>query len=111
MSAARLSSDQQTETIQAGPVNASQTTVTATPSTITADGTSTSVITVTPKDVYGNNLNPGQTVSISQSAGTGTLLGSVTDNGNGTYSRSVLSPTLAGSGTFQSVVNSVTISQ
>jgi hypothetical protein len=89
-----------TVTYTPGAANAAQSTLTPTSSSITADGSSTQVLTVQAKDVNGNNLTSGgSTVTITKSSGTGSI-GSVTDNGNGTYSATVTSPTATGSGVF-----------
>ena len=79
-----------------GPVSTSVTTITASPTTRPADGTSTSTITVQAMDAGGNNLTTSQgTVALSVTSGT---LGSVTDNSNGTYSATYTVPTSRGSG-------------
>ncbi len=60
--------------------------LTANPSVITADGTSTSVISVQLRDQFGNNLNsliPAPSVALS--ANEGSLLGSMQNMGNGRY--------------------------
>ena len=80
-------------------------TLNPTASSITANGTSTQILTVQAKDAAGNNLSTGgSTVTITQSSGTGTI-GSVTDNGNGTYTATVTSPITVGSGTFVATMN------
>ncbi|MHA8071868.1 invasin domain 3-containing protein [Aquirufa ecclesiirivi] len=89
-----------TITTVAGAANATASTLTPTSASITANGSSTQVLTVTAKDANGNNLAAGgATVTITKSSGTGTI-GSVTDNGNGTYTATVTSPTAVGSGVF-----------
>ncbi|MEE9326609.1 MAG: invasin domain 3-containing protein [Cocleimonas sp.] len=70
-------------------VNASNSTVTATPTTIDADGTTTSILTITVKD-DGNLPLSGLSVIISQGAGSSNI-GSVTDNNDGTYTASITS--------------------
>jgi hypothetical protein len=49
-------------------------------------GKRTGTVTITPKDVYGNNLGPGRSdgISVTDVPGT-TVTGPVTDNGDGTY--------------------------
>ena len=80
--------------------SADQSTLTPGSVTITANGTSTQVLTVTAKDANGNNMTTGgANVAITKSSGTGSI-GSVTDNGNGTYSATVTSPSTIGSGIF-----------
>ncbi|MCX6138426.1 MAG: Ig-like domain-containing protein [Ignavibacteriales bacterium] len=94
------SQTQATVTYVAGAVNAAASTLTPTSASIVADGSSTQVLTVTAKDVHGNNIGTGgATVVIAQSSGTGTI-GAVTDHGDGTYTATVTSPSSAGSGVF-----------
>ncbi|WP_415776686.1 invasin domain 3-containing protein, partial [Aquirufa aurantiipilula] len=86
-------------TVVAGAADAAVSTLTPTSASIVADG-STQVLVVTAKDANGNNLTAGgATVTITNSSGSGTI-GSVTDNGNGTYSATVTAPNTAGSGVF-----------
>ncbi|RXK46375.1 beta strand repeat-containing protein, partial [Aquirufa rosea] len=86
--------------VTVGTVNAAASTLTPTVASITANGTSTQVLTVTAKDAYGNNISAGgSTVTITKSSGTGTI-SSVSDNSNGTYTATVTSPTLTGTGVF-----------
>jgi adhesin/invasin len=81
-----------------GAASLSQSTITASRSKITADGISTSTITVRLKDSNGNNLvASGGTVVVSRS-GTGTL-GATTNNGNGTYTATLTAPSSVGSAT------------
>jgi hypothetical protein len=89
--------------------DAAHSTITPATATITANGTSTQVITVQARDASNNNLTyGGATVVISKSSGTGTV-GSTTDNGDGTYTATVTSPTATGSGTFVATLNSVSV--
>lgn len=88
-----------------GSTDATQSTLMPTSSSITADGTSTQVLTVQTKDANGNDeTTGGATVTITSQSGTGTI-GPVTDNENGTYTATVTAPTAAGSGTFVATVN------
>src|SRR5205085_2436927 len=81
-----------------GLAAAANSTISPATATITANGTSTQVITVQAKDGNGNNLTAGgAVVSITKSAGTGAV-GSTIDNSNGTYTAIVTSPTVTGSG-------------
>ena len=81
-------------------------TLAASPTTIVADGASTSTITVRLKDSYGNDLTSGgATVVLSTTGGT---LSAVTDNGNGTYTAN-LTASSPGSGTVSGTVNGAPI--
>ena len=81
------------------PVNAS----------ITANGSSTQTLTVTAKDIDGNNLSTGgSTVTITRLSGTGTI-SPVIDNNNGTYTAAVTSPTSTGSGVFVATLGGLPI--
>jgi hypothetical protein len=85
-------------------ISAVNTMLTPTSTSLTADGTSTQILTVQPKDADGNNaLITGLTVTITKSSGTGTI-SSVTDNGNGTYTATVTAPTSTGSGVFVATI-------
>jgi len=89
--------------------DATQSTLTPATASITADGTSTQILTVQAKDANGNNLTSGgSTVTITKSSGTGTI-GSVTDVGNGTYTASVTSPTSTGSGIFEATLGAAAV--
>ena len=80
--------------------SAAQSTLTPGTANLTADGTSTQLLTVTVKDANGNNMTSGAAdIAITKSSGTGTI-SSVTDNGNGTYTAIITSPTAIGSGIF-----------
>ncbi|MGN6644169.1 MAG: invasin domain 3-containing protein, partial [Verrucomicrobiota bacterium] len=92
-----------------GPADPAHSTLTPAVASITADGSSTQVITVTTRDVNGHPLRlGGSTVVISQSSGTGTL-GSTLDNGDGTYAATVTAPTVIGSATFTATMNGVAV--
>jgi gliding motility-associated-like protein len=81
-------------------------TITANPTSILANGTTTSTITVQLKDVLNANLTAsGGTVVVTTSTGT---LGSVTDNGNGTYTATLTSSTTAGTATLGFSINGTT---
>jgi hypothetical protein len=80
-----------------GVVEPTHSTISPATASITADGISTEVVTVQERDVNNNNLTAGgATVVISRFSGTGTV-GATTDNGNGTYTATVTSPTATGS--------------
>src|SRR5262249_9961607 len=88
-----------------GAADASTSTLTPVSSSITA-GTGTQVLTVTAKDAFGNATGTGSdTVTIVKDSGTGSV-GSVTDNGDGTYTATVTAPNATGSGVFKATLNS-----
>ena len=79
--------------------------ISASPNSILADGSSTSIITVQLKDAGGTNLTgSGGTVTMSTSAGT---LGTVTDNANGTYTVTLTSANTASTATLSFSINGV----
>ena len=83
-----------------------QYTISANPASIPANGTSTSTITVQAKDGNGNNLtSSGRHVTLSTSAGS---LGSVTDNGNGTYTATLTSSTTPGTANITGTIAGTT---
>jgi YVTN family beta-propeller protein len=90
------------------PVDPDRSIVTAEPSDIPADGQSTSLVTVIPKDADGNDIGAGRSVVISSTAGT--LLGSVSDNGDGTYTQLLQSGVLAVTATISAAVDSIPLS-
>jgi hypothetical protein len=67
-------------------IDPSRTGVTTTDTGTRADGTHTVIVTVTPRDQYGNNLGPGRGdgIAISGTPGT-TVTGPPQDNGDGSY--------------------------
>ena len=86
-------------------VDAGSATLTPASASITANGSATQVLTVQAEDAYGNHLTTGgASVTITQLAGTGTI-GTVVDNGDGTYSALVTAPTATGSGVFVATLN------
>ena len=88
-----------------GPADATQSSLTPTSASITADGVSTQLLTVHAKDANGNDLSGGgATVTITRSSGTGSI-GAVTDNLDGTYTATVTAPTATGSGVFVATLN------
>lgn len=81
-------------------------TITANPTSIIANGTTTSTITIQLKDSSNANLtSTGGTVVGTTSSGT---LGSVTDNGNGTYTVTLTSSSTAGTATLGFSINGTT---
>ena len=94
-------------TTVAGAASVTTSTITANPTSITANGNSTSAITVQFKDAHGNNLTTsGGTVTLSSTAGS---LGAVSDNANGTYSATLTSATTAGSATVSGMLDAMAI--
>ena len=90
--------------VSVGTANAIRSTLSPGSASIIANGSSTKVLTVQAKDSYGNNLSTGgATVTITRSSGTGTI-GAVTDNNNGTYTATVISPVATGSGVFVATI-------
>ncbi len=93
----------------AGPVNAANTSISPNPASIPANGTSTSTITVQARDVYNNILtSSGGVVTLNTTAGS---LGSVTDNGNGTYTAILTSPPMTGMANITGTIAGTTIGQ
>jgi prepilin-type N-terminal cleavage/methylation domain-containing protein len=82
--------------IVVGLVNPAKSTLSPVTSNIVANGISTQILTVQAKDANGNNLFSGglATVTITLLSGNGTI-SLVQDNGDGTYSATVTSSTLA----------------
>ena len=87
-----------------GPASPATSKITASPDTLLADGTSTSIITVQLKDAYGNNITTGgNIVTLATTSG---ILSSVTDNRNGSFSAVLTSATTNGTANISAVVNS-----
>src|SRR5205823_4987804 len=85
-------------TFTTGPASAAHSTISPATASITADGSSTQVITVQARDVNNNNLTTGGATVVMNKVGGGTLSG-VTDNGNGTYTVTLSSPRSTGAPT------------
>ena len=101
-------SDTANVTFNPGPATVTNSTITATPTSITADGSTTSSVIVQAIDANGNNLNSGgNAVTLSTSAGN---LSNVTDNGDGTYSATLTSATQTGTATVTGTLDSAQIS-
>jgi adhesin/invasin len=89
--------------LTAGPPVGGQSTISANPTSIIANGTSTSTITVRARDQFGNAVaTGGATVVLGTTAGT---LSAVTDNSNGTYTATLTAPTATGSATVSGTLN------
>ena len=86
---------------------AETTTITANPIAITADGQSTSTITVQAKDANGNNLAAGgDAVVLATTLG---ALGAVADNNDGTYTATLTAGVVAGTATITGTINGAAI--
>lgn len=104
-----LSNDENYMTLMMGydsEADPAQSTITASPSTVYADGSTASTITVQVIDTASNtNTLGGETVVVSSSIGT---VSNTADNGDGTYTATVIS-TATGSATISASLNGVTI--
>lgn len=80
-----------------------QGTLTASPDSIMADNTETSMLTLRLTDQNGT-AHPGQKVSFSVAGVTGTTISAVSDNGNGAYT-AVLKGNVAGKASISTMVN------
>ncbi len=99
--------DTSTLTVVAAPADASASTISAAPGSITANGSSTSTVTVQLKDIFGNDrTSGGNIVALSTTRGT---LSSVTDNGDGTYTSTLTSSTSAGTASITGTLDGVAI--
>ncbi|MBV1922379.1 MAG: filamentous hemagglutinin N-terminal domain-containing protein, partial [Pseudomonadales bacterium] len=95
--------DTETITFTAGAPTTSQSTISATPSVVTADGTTSATITVQTVDSQGNNLSTGGANILVSTSGSG-ILSDVTDNSNGTYQATItntVAETVIVSGTIE----------
>ncbi len=85
-------------TMTPGAIDATQSTIGASPSSIVANGSDTTTITVQAVDRYGNAIDHGGS-TVTLSTDNGTFAGvctsdcTTTDNGDGTYSATLTSPT------------------
>lgn len=85
------------------PVSAANTIISASPSSLTADGRSASILTVQAKDVNSNNLiTSGGTVTLSGTAGS---VSGVIDNADGTYTAVLTAPAAAGTALVTGTIN------
>ena len=102
VSAGPISGSPQNVTFTAAAADSTKSTIAASPTSRVANGSESSVVTVTLKDQYGNQLTTGgDSVTMSQSIGT---LTNVTDNHDGTY-KAYLSSTTPGVSTVGFTVN------
>jgi hypothetical protein len=95
-------------TSTAGWASVSTSQISASPASITANGSSTATITVQLKDASGTNLaGGGETIVLTTNHGT--LLGSVLDNNNGTYTQTLRSSLIGETATISGTLNGVSI--
>ena len=94
--------------VTAGTASGSTSTINASPTSIPADGSSTSRIDVQLRDASGVPLNTGgDDVDLSTTLG---VLGPVRDNGNGSYTATLRSSVTPGTATISGTVNGAPIS-
>jgi hypothetical protein len=85
--------------------DAAVSTLTPVTSTVAANGSATQLLTVRVKDAGGDDLSGGgATVTITKASGSGSV-GSVADNGDGTYTAVVTAPSSPGAGVFVATLN------
>ena len=95
--------------VQPAGFSAADSSVSVSPATLEADGGSTALVTVTPRDVYGNRIGPGHAVVLSTTAGT--LVGAMADNGDGSYTQRLQAPMTPGTATVSATVDGVVVVQ
>lgn len=109
VNASALTSPQAIINLLAGNISTTQSTITSGANSILANGVATTFVTVTLKDSLGNPLTTGgQNVVFSTTLGT--LIGTVNDVGNGTYSQSIQSSTITGSAIVSATVGGALLS-
>ena len=92
-----------------GPASPQTSTVTANPTSLLANGTATSQLTIQLKDAFGNDLTSGG-ATVTFATPTQGSIGTVTDNGNGTYSATYTAGTAAGTVTITPRLSGVNFS-
>lgn len=94
-----------TATVQfaAGDVDANTSTATTNPFALEADGIATALVTVLPRDAFGNSLGSGQSVSLS--VDTGSISSPATNQGDGSYTAIYTAPTATSMVTISIDVN------
>jgi hypothetical protein len=97
--------------VSAGAASEVTSLISASPTVILNNGSSTSVITVDVKDEFGNNITiGGDAITLSTTAGTlASTSGSIIDNSDGTYSDTLTSTMVEEIATISGTVNSTTI--
>ena len=97
-----------TTTITAGSASAAESTISAGPASIVANGSSTSTVTVQLKDASGNDLtSSGGTVTLTTDQGS---LSNITDQGDGTYTATLTSSTSVTTATITGTLDGTAIS-
>ncbi len=92
--------------VSAGAPSEETSIITASPTVILNNGSSTSTITVDVKDEFGNNVSSGgSTVTLMITPTALGSLGSVTDNGNGTYTATLTSSLSTGTDNITGTLN------
>ena len=87
--------------------DATTSTITADPVAVTADGQSTSTVTVQAKDANSNNLQDGgDAVVLATTLG---ALGAIADNNDGTYTATLTAGVVAGTATITGTINGAAI--
>ena len=89
-------------------ISAAETTITADPVAMPANGSATSVITVQAKDAAGNDINNGG-ATVVLSTDEGTLLATVVDNEDGTYTQELEASEDVVTATVTGTINGETI--
>lgn len=98
-----LTDDTAVYAITPAAVSSVRSQVSANPMSVQAGGPTRSAITVTLRDAYGNLIGTGgATVAVTSTAGT---VGTVLDNGDGTYSTTLTPPVATGTATVRATVN------
>ena len=97
-----------TQTVVAGAVDATHSTISPATVSITANGTSSQAITVQARDANNNNRTTGSDAVVFALAGAGRISGT-TDNGNGSYTATVTSPTTQGTGTVTATLGGTAV--
>jgi surface protein len=92
-----------------GPASPQTSTITANPTSLLANGTATSQLTIQLKDAHGNDLTSGG-ATITFATPTQGSIGTLTDHGNGTYSATYTAGTTAGTVTITPRVGGVSFS-
>ncbi|MEI6166075.1 MAG: DUF2341 domain-containing protein [bacterium] len=103
-----VGADSSVVTFAAGPPSAANSRVSPATAVLTANGTSTKLITVQARDANNNALTVGGAAVVFAKTGGGTLSGT-TDNGNGTYAVTLTAPAISGSATVTATLGGVSI--